>query len=105
MSFTLSDLEARIADRASASPDESWTARLLAAGPSRCAKKFGEEAVELAIALTEGDEKPIVSEAADVLYHLAVALRARGVAIEAVMAELQRRTMGSGLEEKASRAE
>ena len=105
MSFTLADLEARVADRASASPDESWTAKLLAAGPSRCAKKLGEEVVELVIALTEGGETPIVSEAADVLYHLAVALRSRGVAIEAVMAELEARTGRSGLAEKAARPE
>jgi phosphoribosyl-ATP pyrophosphohydrolase len=103
MSFTLADLESRIAERAGASPDQSWTAKLLAAGPQRCAKKFGEEAVECVIALTEGDESPIVSEAADVLYHLLVALKSRGVAIEAVMAELERRTGRSGLEEKASR--
>jgi phosphoribosyl-ATP pyrophosphohydrolase len=103
MSFTLADLEARIAERADASLDASWTAKLLAAGPQRCAKKLGEEAVELVIALTEGDESPIVSEAADMLYHLAVALRSRGVAMESVMAELQRRTGRSGLEEKASR--
>jgi phosphoribosyl-ATP pyrophosphohydrolase len=103
MSFTLTDLEARIADRALASPDESWTAKLLAHGPSRCAKKFGEEAVELVLALAEGSESPIVSEAADVLYHLCVALRSRGVGVGAVMAELERRTLRSGLEEKASR--
>jgi phosphoribosyl-ATP pyrophosphohydrolase len=105
MSFTLADLEARISARASASPDESWTARLLAEGPPRCAKKFGEEAVELVIAVVEGDESPIVSEAADVLYHLAVALRSRNVAFDAVMAELQRRTGRSGLDEKAAREE
>jgi phosphoribosyl-ATP pyrophosphohydrolase len=103
MSFSLDDLIARVEARAGAPPDESWTAKLLASGPQRCARKFGEEAVELVIALTEGDESPIVSEAADVLYHLAVALRSRGVAIEAVMAELERRTGRSGLEEKASR--
>ena len=103
MSFSLDDLVRRVETRASASPEDSWTARLLASGPQRCAKKFGEEAVELVIALTEGGESPIVSEAADVLYHLAVALRSRGVAVEAVMAELERRTGRSGLEEKASR--
>jgi phosphoribosyl-ATP pyrophosphohydrolase len=104
MSFTLADLEARIAERAGASPEDSWTARLLDAGASRCAKKFGEEAVELVIALSEGDETPIVSEAADVLYHLAVALRARGVGLERVMVELERRAGMSGLAEKAARS-
>ena len=105
MTFTLADLEARVAERACASPDESWTARLLAAGPSRCAKKFGEEAVELAIAVVEGDRNAIAAEAADVLYHLAVALRARSVSLDAVMAELGHRSARSGLAEKASRAE
>jgi phosphoribosyl-ATP pyrophosphohydrolase len=104
MSFTLSDLAGRVAERAEASPDASWTAKLLAAGPQRCAKKFGEEAVELVIALTDGDESPIVSESADVIYHLVVALRSRGVSLERVMAELERRTAQSGLAEKAGRA-
>ena len=103
MSFTLSDLEARVAIRADASPEDSWTARLLAAGPSRTAKKFGEEAVEFVISITEGDKKHIVSEAADVLYLLLVALKARGVALEAVMTELEQRTVRSGLAEKAAR--
>ncbi|MDQ0467391.1 phosphoribosyl-ATP diphosphatase [Labrys wisconsinensis] len=103
MSFTLSDLEARVAARAEASPEESWTARLLAAGPSRAAKKFGEEAIEFVIAAAEGDGKQIVGEAADVLYHLLVALKARDVALAAVMAELEQRTALSGLAEKAAR--
>jgi phosphoribosyl-ATP pyrophosphohydrolase len=103
MTFSLADLEARVAERAKAPPDQSWTAKLLAGGPPRAAKKFGEEAVEFVIALTEGAEQPIVAEAADVLYHLLVALRARGVALETVLQELERRTGQSGLAEKASR--
>lgn len=103
MSFTLDDLDARVALRAGASPEESWTARLLAAGPSRAAKKFGEEAVELVIAAAEGEPGAVTAEAADVLYHLLVLLRARGVPLEAVMDELARRTGQSGLAEKAAR--
>jgi phosphoribosyl-ATP pyrophosphohydrolase len=103
MSFSLADLEARVAERAKAAPDQSWTAKLLAGGPSRTAKKFGEEAVEFVIATAEGQTAPIVSEAADVLYHLLVALRSRDVALETVMQELERRTNQSGLAEKAGR--
>lgn len=103
MSFTLDDLEARVAERAQAPADVSWTAKLLAGGPSRAAKKFGEEAVEFVIAVTEGEAQPIVAEAADVLYHLLVALKARQVPLSAVLAELERRTGQSGLAEKAAR--
>jgi phosphoribosyl-ATP pyrophosphohydrolase len=103
-SFTLADLAARVAERASASPDESWTAKLIAAGPERCAKKFGEEAVEAVIAGAAGDKAGLTAEAADVLYHLLVLLHARGVALDDVMSELARRTGQSGLAEKAARS-
>jgi phosphoribosyl-ATP pyrophosphohydrolase len=103
MSFTLDDLEGRVAARALAPADASWTAKLLAGGPARTAKKFGEEAVEFVIAVTEGGQEPIIAEAADVLYHLLVALKARQVPLSAVMAELERRTAQSGLAEKAAR--
>ncbi|QEN89054.1 phosphoribosyl-ATP diphosphatase [Labrys sp. KNU-23] len=103
MSFSLTDLEARVAERAKAPPEQSWTAKLLAGGPPRAAKKFGEEAVELVIALTEGEEGPIVAEAADVLYHLMVGLKARNIPLASVLQELERRTGQSGLAEKASR--
>ena len=103
MTFSLDDLEARVAERALAPADVSWTAKLLAGGPARTAKKFGEEAVEFVIAVTEGEAEPIVSEAADVLYHLLVALKARQVPLSSVLAELERRTKQSGLAEKAAR--
>ncbi len=101
--FTLKDLEKIVAERAKASPDESWTARLLAAGPERAAKKFGEEAIEAVIAAATGQKSELVAESADVLYHLMVVLAARGVALDDVMAELEARTTRSGLAEKASR--
>ena len=101
--FTLADLAAIVADRASTGDSGSYTVKLLAAGPGKCAKKFGEEAFEAALAAVAEDEKALTSEAADVLYHLLVMLRSRGVALEAVMAELQRRTAQGGLAEKASR--
>ena len=103
MTFTLSDLEARIAERAAASPEESWTAKLLAAGPERAAKKFGEEAVEAVIAAVKGDRAELIAESADVLYHLLVVLKARDVALQDVLSQLEARTARSGLAEKAAR--
>ena len=101
--FTLSDLEARVAERAAASPEESWTAKLLAAGPERAAKKFGEEAVEAVIAAVKGDRAELIAESADVLYHLLVVLKARDVALQDVLSQLEARTARSGLAEKAAR--
>jgi phosphoribosyl-ATP pyrophosphohydrolase len=103
--FTLADLARIIAQRAAASPEESHTAKLLARGPAQAAKKLGEEAVEAAIAAVQGDRAALTAEAADVLYHLLVVLKACDVPLEAVMAELERRTARSGLAEKASRSE
>jgi len=103
MSFSLEDLDKRIAARAGASPDESYTAKLLAGGVERCAKKFGEEAAEIIIASVTKDKKGTEGEASDVIYHLLVLLRAAGVPLSDVMAQLERRTAQSGLEEKASR--
>jgi phosphoribosyl-ATP pyrophosphohydrolase len=101
--FTLADLEARVAERAAASPDESWTAKLLAAGPERCAKKLGEEAVEVVIAAVKGERDELVSESADLLYHLLVVLKSRDVALQDVLSQLEARTANSGLAEKAAR--
>ena len=101
--MTLHELEAIIAARASADPDESWTAKLLAKGPEKCAEKFGEEAIEAIIEATKGDTDKLTSEAADVLFHLLVMLKSRGVTLDAVMEELAARQSQSGLQEKASR--
>jgi phosphoribosyl-ATP pyrophosphohydrolase len=103
-SFTLADLEARIAERANALPEESWTAKLLAAGPERCAKKLGEEAVEAVIAAVKGDRDELIAESADLLYHLLVVLKARDVALQDVLSQLEARTATSGLAEKAARS-
>jgi phosphoribosyl-ATP pyrophosphohydrolase len=103
-SFTLSDLARIVAERASASPSESYTAKLVAEGPARAAKKLGEEAVEAAIAAVQGDRTALTAEAADVLYHLLVVLQGAGIPLDDVMAELDRRTGQSGLAEKASRS-
>ena len=101
--FTLDDLARIIAARADAGAEKSYTASLLAKGPARCAKKFGEEAVELAIAAVGQDAAAVRDEAADTLYHLLVLLQSRGVALADVMTELERRTAQGGLAEKASR--
>jgi phosphoribosyl-ATP pyrophosphohydrolase len=101
--FTLDDLARAIAERAQAGGEKSYTHSLIAKGPSHCAKKFGEEAVELVIAAASDDEAAVRFEAADVLYHLLVVLRARNVALADVIGELERRTGQSGLEEKAAR--
>ena len=91
--------------RAGGDPGESYTAELLAKGSGKCAKKFGEEAVELVLALASESEEAVASEAGDVLYHLFVALRARGVSLVEVGAALAARQAMSGLQEKASRRE
>jgi phosphoribosyl-ATP pyrophosphohydrolase len=99
----LRDLAATIAARKGADPDSSWTAKLLAKGPEKCAEKFGEEAVEAIIEAVKGDRDRLTSEAADVLYHLLVMLAARDVTLADVEAELARREGTSGIAEKAAR--
>ncbi len=101
--FTLDDLSRLIAERAGAGPDQSYTRTLLDKGVAHCAKKFGEEAFETAIAAVAQDDAAFRGEAADLVYHFLVLLRARGLPLAEVVAELERRTHRSGLEEKASR--
>jgi phosphoribosyl-ATP pyrophosphohydrolase len=100
--FTLADLARIVAARAGSAPETSYTASLLA-DPARAAKKLGEEAVEAVIAAVQDDSKSLVAESADVLYHLVVVLQSRGVGLDAVMGELERRTAQSGHAEKAAR--
>ncbi len=99
----LERLAATIEARKGADPDSSWTAKLLAKGPDKCAEKFGEEAVEAIIAAVKDDKANLTYEAADVLYHLLVMLAARDVDLVDVFAELERREGVSGVEEKAGR--
>ncbi len=101
--MTLDDLAQLIDARKSADPDSSWTAKLLAKGPEKCAEKFGEEAIEAIIEAVKGDKAALTSEAADVLYHLLVMLAASDVALNDVMAELARRQGTSGIAEKSAR--
>lgn len=102
--FSLDDLARIIAQRASASAEKSYTKSLLDKGPKGATKKFAEEAAEFVIAAVSEDEAALRAEAADVLYHLLVALEARGVRLAEVLAELERRTQRSGHDEKAARA-
>ncbi len=102
-SFTLDELARTIDERAKASAESSYTRSLLDKGPAHCARKFGEEAIEFTIATVAQDESAVRAEAADVLYHLLVALRIRGVALSSVMDELGKRSQQSGHQEKASR--
>ncbi len=101
--FTLDDLAQIIDRRSDASAEGSYTRSLLDKGVAHCARKFGEEAIELTVAAAAQDENAVRAEAADVLYHLLVLLRARGVAFDSVVRELESRTRQSGHEEKAAR--
>lgn len=102
-SFSLSDLERIVGQRATASPAESWTAKLVAGGQAKAAKKLGEEAIETVIAAVADDRENLVYETADLLYHLMVVLNIADIPVQAVMNELERRTAQTGLSEKASR--
>ncbi|PWL19540.1 phosphoribosyl-ATP diphosphatase [Falsochrobactrum shanghaiense] len=102
--FTLADLERIIAGRASATDGSSYTASLIAKGQTKAAQKLGEEAVETVIAAVSGDRAGVISESADLLYHLLVVWKIAGVPLNDVLEELRRRTTQTGLEEKAGRA-
>jgi phosphoribosyl-ATP pyrophosphohydrolase len=101
--FTVHDLEKRVADRAKADPGTSYTRTLVDKGIAHCAKKLGEEAVEVTIAAVSEDRSRLVAETADLLYHLLVLLQVRGISFAEVEAVLGERTRQSGLEEKAAR--
>jgi phosphoribosyl-ATP pyrophosphohydrolase len=101
----LDHLENVIAERSTASPDESYVAKLNTKGMPTIARKLGEEGVEAAVAALSGSDEELVGEAADIIFHLLVALQARGLSLADVKAELERREGVSGLVEKASRSE
>lgn len=100
---TLDRLWQTINERKDADPASSWTAKLLAKGPEKCAEKFGEEAVEAIVAAVKGDRQNLTEEAADVLYHLLVMLASRDVDLSEILGELERREGVSGIAEKAGR--
>ena len=100
---TLERLAAVIASRREGDGNKSYTRQLLDAGPEKCAKKFGEEAIETVLAAVAPETGPLMAEAADTLYHLLVLLESRGVPLADVYAVLERRMGTSGLDEKAAR--
>jgi phosphoribosyl-ATP pyrophosphohydrolase len=101
--FTVYDLERRVQNRAEAEPGTSYTRTLVDKGVAHCAKKLGEEAVEAAIAAIAEDRDRLIAETADLLYHLFVVLKVRGVSLAEVEAALGERTRQTGLDEKAAR--
>jgi phosphoribosyl-ATP pyrophosphohydrolase len=103
MDFTLQDLEAIVRARATSGDTRSYTAKLAARGMEKAAQKLGEEAVETVIAAIKGHNEGLVCESADLLYHLLVVLTLADIPLDDVMAELEKRTRQTGLEEKASR--
>lgn len=98
-------LAATIKSRRTASGDKSYTRQLLDGGAEKCARKFGEEALEAVIAAVASDQASLKAEAADVIYHLLVLLEVRGIELAEVYKVLESRTQQSGLAEKASRTE
>jgi phosphoribosyl-ATP pyrophosphohydrolase len=93
----------RVHERARANAEESYTRQLLDRGIAQCAKKLGEEAVEIVVAAIGEDRDRVIAEAADLLYHLLVVLEARGIALDEVETVLAQRMTQSGLDEKAAR--
>ena len=100
---TLDTLEATIRERRTGDPAASYVAKLTAKGRHKIAQKLGEEATETVIAAIADDRAGIVSESADLIFHLLVLLADAGVSLNDVRAELARREGVSGLDEKASR--
>ena len=101
--MTVEELFEVIEARAEASPDDSWTAKLLSKGPEKCAEKFGEEAVEAIIEAAKKNKTGLIKESADVLFHLCVLFKSHDITLSEVMDELASRQFQSGIAEKASR--
>ncbi|MCM0033873.1 phosphoribosyl-ATP diphosphatase [Sandarakinorhabdus limnophila] len=97
-------LLATIIERRSGDPATSYVAKLTAKGRAKMAQKLGEEAVEVVIAAMSDDQAGLVSESADLMFHLAVLLADAGLSFDDVRAELERREGVSGIEEKAKRS-
>jgi phosphoribosyl-ATP pyrophosphohydrolase len=99
----LGRLWATIEARRGASPDTSYTAKLLASGPTGVARKFGEESLEAIVEAVKGDGDALTRESADVLYHLLVLWAAAGLSPDDIADELTRREGVSGIEERRNR--
>ena len=102
--FDLKELERIVAERGRSGDKGSWTAMLFDKGVDKAAQKMGEEAVEAVIAAVKGDRDALVSESADLIYHWLVVLALSGVSFDEVVAELEKRTARTGMEEKAARS-
>lgn len=102
------DTLARLADtiraRRAEPNEKSYTKQLLDGGPERCAKKFGEEAIETVIAAVHQSDAALSAEAADLMYHLLVVLEVRNIALTDVLTILEGRMGVSGIDEKAARS-
>jgi phosphoribosyl-ATP pyrophosphohydrolase len=103
LGHALAGLWATIEARRGASPESSYTAKLLAAGPAGVARKLGEESLEAVIEAVKGDSAALTRESADLLYHLLVLWAAAGLTPNDIAAELARREGISGIEEKSGR--
>ena len=89
--FTLAELAVIVKERAAASAEVSYTRKLLDKGVEHCAKKLGEEAVEMALAAVGDNRDHVIGEAADLLYHLLLLLAVRDVPLASVVAALEQR--------------
>ena len=105
MADTLERLYATLLARKTSDGEASYTKSLFDKGIEKCAEKLGEEAIETVIAAVKQDDKALIGESADLLYHLLVVLAARDIPLDAVLAELERRMGTSGHAEKASRSQ
>ncbi|RCL03122.1 MAG: phosphoribosyl-ATP pyrophosphohydrolase [Candidatus Tokpelaia sp. JSC189] len=101
--FTLENLEQIIATRANITNGSSYTASLVTKGSTYATKKLGEEAFETVIAALSEDRNRLISESADLIYHLLVVWKIRSVRLADILTELEKRTARSGLQEKATR--
>jgi phosphoribosyl-ATP pyrophosphohydrolase/phosphoribosyl-AMP cyclohydrolase len=99
----ISELERTIRDRQASTEEKSYTKSLLSAGFGKINAKISEEAAELVAALADESDERVLSEAADLLFHVLVGLRARGLDFRQVVASLSGRTKQSGHEEKLNR--
>ncbi|MGB1799233.1 MAG: phosphoribosyl-ATP diphosphatase [Gammaproteobacteria bacterium] len=99
----LKALDDILEQRKQASPDESYTAKLLNEGVDNILKKVGEEATETVIASKSGKKEDIIHEVADLWFHTLVLLKHHGLDSEDILNELERRFGLSGIEEKANR--
>ena len=103
LAIALADLAEIVDKRADKPKKNSYTSKILDKGKGYCAKKIGEEGVELALAIVSEKPSSVAGETADLLFHLFVGLRSRGIELDAIADALAARRGTSGLTEKANR--